>query len=108
MFLDDEQSTVKIRNRQRSASFLVAGTVFFAVILTTFAIVGTASASELPGISQMVTPQLLLAEPADSHTRLIYGGFIALCSVAAAGFWRVSFRMPPQDAAVKPAKSRAC
>lgn len=108
MFLDDEQNTVKIRNRRAGSSLLVAGTVFFAVLLTTFAVVGNASASELPGISQVVTPQLLLAEPADSHTRLIYGGFIALSSVVAAGFWRVSFRMPAQGKSSKPAKSSTC
>lgn len=94
MFLDDEQMAVQIRNRQRKGRYIVALTVVLACLVTTIATVGSASASEVPQLSEILTPQLLLSAPADSNTQLVFGGFIAICSLAAAGLWRLSFRAP--------------
>lgn len=94
MFLDDEQMAVQIRNRQTKGRYIVALTVVLACLVTTLATVGTAAASEMPQLSEILTPQLLLSPPASDSTQLVFGGFIAVCSVAAAGLWRLSFRAP--------------
>ncbi len=96
MFLDDEEATARIRIRRKSVSLWVAVTALVACTIMMFALIDTAGASEVPTLSQVVAPQLLLDTTTDFDHRILYGALMVVFSVAAAGLWRLSLRQPPE------------
>ncbi|MGE6741664.1 hypothetical protein ACQKGC_15430 [Allorhizobium pseudoryzae] len=92
MFLDDEETTTRLRFRRKGISLWVAITALAACAVMMLVLVDTAGAAEIRTWSEVVTPQLLLDRTPTPDQRVLYGGLILTFSIAAAGLWRRSFR----------------
>lgn len=92
MFLDDEETTTRLRFRRKGISLWVAIAALMACAVMMLVLVDTAGAAELRNWSEVVSPQLLLDQSPSPDQRLFYGGLIVCFSLAAAGLWRRSFR----------------
>ncbi len=92
MFLDDEETTARLRFRRKGISLWVAITALAACAVMMLVLVDTAGAAEIRHLSEVISPQLLLDRSPTPDQRLLYGGLIVTFSIAAAGLWRRSFR----------------
>lgn len=97
MFLDDEEATTRLRIRRLSSSIWIAAAALAACLVMMLALVETAQAGELPTLSEVVVPQLLLSPGAAGDQRILFGALTLVFTLAAAGLWRLSFRdLPPK------------
>lgn len=104
MFLDDEEATARIRIRRQTASLWVAVTALAACVVMMLALVGTAKADQLPTLSQVFTPQLMINDGPSTDQRILFGALMLVFSVAAAGLWRLSFKAPSAKGSTKPSQ----
>jgi hypothetical protein len=106
MFLDDEEATAQIRIRRRSASLWVAVTALAACVVMMLALVGTARADQVPTLSQVFTPQLMVNDGPTTDQRILFSALMVVFSVAAAGLWRLSFRAPSANHPARQTRGR--
>jgi hypothetical protein len=106
MFLDDEEATARIRIRRTSVSLWVAVTALAACVVMMLALVGTARADQMPTMSQVFAPQLMVNDGPSTDQRILFGALIVVFSVAAAGLWRLSFRAPSAKHAARQTRGR--
>lgn len=94
MFLDDEKATARIRIGRKSTSLWVAVTALTACVVMMLALIGTAHADDLPTLSQVLAPQLLIGNGPNADQRILFSALMVVFSLAAAGLWRLSLRPP--------------